>query len=138
MAYPATAQCGFRNAWTHPFEKRKGPVKRIVMAIQARWYIFGKFFGCTIFFGFGMHTGRQRICHIFMREFFFTGGLDNMALGQAVDFFRRLMWNLLDVRMASFAFYFGMNAIVKYSFVDVQESEIAFLIHSAQTGIFMA
>ena len=61
-----------------------------------------------------------------------------MALGQAVDFFSRLMGYLFDVRVAPFAFYFGMHTIVKYGFVYKQEPEFTFFIHPAETGVFVA
>ena len=81
MAHPAAAQSGLRYAGSHLFEKRKRTVKRIVMTIQTGWNIFSEFFGRPFFIGFGMHTGRQRNCHILVGKLFFTGGFNNMALG---------------------------------------------------------
>ena len=61
-----------------------------------------------------------------------------MALGQAIDFFCRLMGYLFDVRVTALAFYFGMHAIVKYGLVYKQEPEFTFFIHPAETGVFVA
>jgi len=71
-------------------------------------------------------------------KLFFTGRLDNVALSQAVDLFGRLVGNLLDVRVASFAFYFGMHAFIEYILIDVHEPEFAVFVYSAETGVLMA
>ena len=73
-----------------------------------------------------------------MGECFFTGRLNDMALGQAINFFCRLMGYLFDVRVAPFAFYFGMHAIVKYGLVYKQEPEFTFFIHPAQAWVLVA
>ena len=138
MADPAAAQGGLGYTGPHPFEKRKRSVKWIFMTVLTGRDVFGKFFGLSILFGFGMHAGGQKSGHIFVGEFFFTGRLNNMALGQTVDFFSRLMGYLFDVRVAPFAFYFGMHAVVKYGFVYKQEPEFTFFIHPAETGVFVA
>ena len=56
MADPAAAQgdCGY--ARTHPFEKGKRSVKWIFMTVLTGRDVFGKFFGLSILFGFGVHT----------------------------------------------------------------------------------
>jgi len=53
-------------------------------------------------------------------------------------FFSRLMGYLFNVRVAPFAFYFGMHNIVKYGFVYKQEPEFTFFIQPAETGVFVA
>ena len=61
-----------------------------------------------------------------------------MALGQAINFLGRLMGYLFDVRVATFAFYFGMHAVVKYGLIYKQEPEFTFFIHPAEAGVFVA
>ena len=56
MADPATAQGGLGYTGSHPFEKRKRPVQRIFMTVLTGRDVFGKFFGLSILFGFGMHA----------------------------------------------------------------------------------
>ena len=73
-----------------------------------------------------------------MGKLFFTGRLDDVALGQAVDFFGRLMGNLFDVRMAPFTFDLGMYALIEYVLVYKQESKFTFFIYPAETGVFVA
>ena len=138
VANPAPAQGDIRYAGTHRFEKRQGPVKRVFMTILARRYVIRIFFEVSLFIDFGMYTFGQILGNIFVGEFFFAGWLDNVALGQAVDFFSRLVGNLLDVRVASFAFYFGMHAFIEYIFIDVHEPEFAVFVYPAETGVLMA
>ena len=138
MTDPAAAQGGCGYAGTHLFEKRKGPVKRILMAVLTGRDVFSKFFGLSIFFSFSVHAAGYKSGHIFVGEFFFTGGLNNVALGQAINFLGRLMGYLFDVRVAPFAFYFGMHAIVKYGLVYKQKPEFTFFIDPAETGILVA
>ena len=94
--------------------------------------------GLPLFIDFGMHTVGQILSNIFVGKFFFTGWLDNVALGQAVDFFSRIMGNLFDVRVASFTFYFGVHAFIEYIFIDVHEPEIAVFIYPTETGVLVA
>lgn len=138
MADPATAQGGLGYTGTHPFEKGKRPVKRVIMTVLTGRDVFRIFLGLSILFGFGMHAAGQKGGHIFVGEFFFTGRLKDMALGQAINFFSRLMGYLFNVRVAPFAFYFGMHAVVKYGLVYKQEPEFPFFIHPAEAGVFVA
>ena len=137
MADPATAQGGLGYSGAHPLEKGKRPVKRIVMAVLTGRDVFSILFGLSILFVFGMHTAGQIGGHIFVGEFFFTGGLNDMALGQTIDFLGRLMGYLLDIRMAPFTFNFGMHAIVKYGFVYKQKPEFTFFIDPAEAWVFV-
>jgi hypothetical protein len=138
MADPATAQGGLGYSGAHPLEKGKRPVKRIVMAVLTGRDVFSILFGLSILFGFGMHTAGQIGGHIFVGEFFFTGGLNDVALGQTIDFLGRLMGYLLDIRMAPFTFNFGMHAIVEYGFVYKQKPEFTFFIDPAEARVFVA
>ncbi len=61
-----------------------------------------------------------------------------MALGQAVDFFGRVMGNLLDVRVAALTFYLGMHTIIKNRFIDKKEPELTIFINPAEAGILVA
>lgn len=56
MADPAAAQGGLGYTGTHPFEKGKRPVKRIIMTVLTGRDVFRKFFGLSILFGLGMHA----------------------------------------------------------------------------------
>ena len=107
------------------------------MTILARRDIIRIRFGFSLFIEFGMHTGGQRLGNILVGKFFFTGRFDDVALGQAVDFFGRLVGNLLDVRVASFAFDFGMHTVIEYIFIDIHEPEFAVFIYPAETGILV-
>jgi hypothetical protein len=71
-------------------------------------------------------------------KLFFTGGLYDMALQQAIDFLGGLMRNFLNIRMTPFALDFGVDAFIENIFIDVQESEFAIIVDPAETGIFMA
>ena len=73
-----------------------------------------------------------------MGKLFFTGGFDDVALGQTVYFLGRIVGYLLDVRMATFAFDFGMHALVKYVLVYEQEPKFSFFVHPAEAGVFVA
>lgn len=73
-----------------------------------------------------------------MREFFFTGWLDNVALGQAVNLFGWLVRNLLNVGMTALTFDLGMHAFVEDIFIDVHQPEVTLFIHSAEAGILVA
>ena len=138
MTNPAPSDSDIRYAGTHPFEKRQRSIKRIFMTVLARRYILLIFFGFSIFIDLGMHTIGQIFSNIFVGKFFFAGWLDNVALGQAVDFFGRLVGNLLDVRVAAFAFNFGMHAFIENVFIDVHEPEFAVFIYPAETGVLVA
>ena len=81
MAHPAPAQGSLGDAGAHPFKKRKRPIQRVLMTIFAGWNVLGIFFDLALGVQLSMNTGIQKICHIFVRKFFFTGGLNNMALG---------------------------------------------------------
>ena len=108
------------------------------MTILAGRYIIRVRLGLPLFIDFGMHAVGQIFRDIFMGKLFFTGWLDNVALGQAVDFFGRFVGNFLDVRVASFAFYFGMHAFIKNVFIYVHEPEIAVFIYPTETGVLVA
>jgi len=72
-----------------------------------------------------------------MGKFRFTGGLDNMALDEAVHFFNRIVGNLFNVGVTPLAFNFGMHTLVKDVLVHIQQPKVAFFIHSAEAGIFV-
>ncbi len=61
-----------------------------------------------------------------------------MALGQAVDFFSRVMGNLFDVRVAVLTFYLGMYTIIKNRFIDKKEPELTIFVNPAEAGILVA
>ena len=72
-----------------------------------------------------------------MGKLFFTGGLNNMALDEAVHFFNRIVGDLFNVGVTSLAFNFGMHTLVKDVLVHVQQPEVAFFIHPAETRILV-
>lgn len=72
-----------------------------------------------------------------MRKLLFTGWLYDMALDQAINFFSRIMGDFLNVRVATFAFYFGMHARIEYCFVDIQQSQFPVFIDPTQPRIFV-
>ena len=138
MTNPAPPQGDIRYAGAHAFEKRQRSIERVLMTVLARRNIILILFGLSLFVDFGVHAVGQIISNIFMGKFFFTGWLDDVALGQAVDFFGRFVGNFLDVRVASFAFYFGMHAFIKNVFIYVHEPEIAVFIYPTETGVLVA
>ena len=72
-----------------------------------------------------------------MGKLLFSGGLNNMALDKAVHFFNRIVGNLFNVLVTPLAFNFGMHALAKDVLVHIQQPEVAFFIHPAETGILV-
>ena len=61
-----------------------------------------------------------------------------MALYKAVYFFGNVMRDFLDVDMAAFTFYLGMNTVIEDILINIKEPHFAFFINPAYTGVFVA
>jgi len=57
VADPATPGGGLGNTGSDGLKKRKRPVQRVIMAVQACRHVFGKLFGVAVLVIFGMHAG---------------------------------------------------------------------------------
>jgi len=60
-----------------------------------------------------------------------------MTFDETVNLFGRFMWDLFYIIMASFAFDFGMDTIIKDVFIDIKESQVAVFIDPAYPRILM-
>ena len=60
-----------------------------------------------------------------------------MTLGQAVDFFGRVMGNLFNIGVAALTFYLGMHTIIKNRFIDKKEPEFTVFINAAEARILV-
>lgn len=87
---------------------------------------------------FAVHALRKEFIHFLVGESLLAGRFDNMALRQAIHFLYIFMRNLFNVRMAVFAFNFGMNTHAKGALIDKQQSKRTILVDPAQPRIFMA
>lgn len=137
MTHATASHGGIGYSGTNLFEERQRSVKGVVMTVFARRHVLGKLFDIALHVRGGMHALLQKFGHIPVRELGFTGGFDDVALGQTVHLFDRIVGNLLNVRVTVGALYLGMHTVLERVLIDIKESKPAIRVDSAEARVFV-
>ena len=85
-----------------------------------------------------MYAGLIFVNHVRVRKFLIGGGLFNVALGSAINFFDIGVGDFVKAHMTVFAGQFAMNRGGKLLVINIKNPLGSFLVVPADAGIAMA